>query len=204
MGKRSQKKQVSLIVILLTIFVAMVMKPIEADAASKMSLNTKQVTVTSGMTQTLKIKNKKAKSKIKWYTGNKKVATVSSKGVVKGIKDGKTTIKCIVTSSGKKTTLKCSVIVKTPQFVKSSYTVNKGAKVQLSLKNKYSKSTYKWGTENARIAKVDSKGRFTGVGVGETNISVRILIPKTSMRSAKVITKKVKIIVKNNDLNRGF
>ena len=203
MGKKNLTIRFSVIFLLTIFMTAMVLKETQVDAAPKFSLNTSQITVTTGMAQVLKVKNVKAKYKIKWYSSNKSIAIVNSKGVVKGLKDGKTTIKCVVSASGKKSVLKCPVIVKTPKFAKTSYTITKGGNVQLSLKNIYSKSSYKWYTENASIAKVNSKGKVVGVGVGKTKVSVKIYIPKTSTRSAKVIVRKVNIIVKNSVTNKS-
>ena len=74
-----------------------------ADAATKYRLNKTTVNVITGKTVSLKVKNR-GKKRVKWKSGNKKIATVTSKGVVKGIKKGTTTI---TVKSGKK-----SVIVK--------------------------------------------------------------------------------------------
>ena len=51
---------------------------------------------------------KKAKSKLTWTTSNKKVATVSSKGVVKAKKVGKAKI-TVTTANGKKATITITV-----------------------------------------------------------------------------------------------
>ena len=68
--------------------------PDNAGAAKKMSLNKKKVTIRVGKSVRLKLKN--AKKKVKWKSANKKIATVSAKGVVRGKKAGKTkiTAKC--------------------------------------------------------------------------------------------------------------
>lgn len=92
-----------------------------AQAAAKkttVKLSKTSAKVKSGKTLKLKvtIKNGKIKSK-KFSTSNKSVATVSSKGVVKGALEGKAVVKCVVkyTETGKKKvkskTLKCNVTV---------------------------------------------------------------------------------------------
>lgn len=73
----------------------------------KVKLSKTKATVYVGKTVTLKLKNNK--KKVKWSTSNKKVATVTKKGKVKGKKAGKATITATV---GKKK-YKCKVIVKT-------------------------------------------------------------------------------------------
>lgn len=94
-----------------------------ASAAKKkatVKLSKTAVTVQKGKKTTLKIKKKNIKKvkSIKWSSKNKKVATVSKKGAVKGVKVGKTTITCKVkyvakgTKKVKAKTLKCKVTVK--------------------------------------------------------------------------------------------
>lgn len=75
-------------------------------AASGMKLNKKKVTLKVGKKIKLKLKN--AKKKVTWKSSNKKIASVTRKGVVKGKKPGKAkiTAKC----KGKK--FVCKVTVK--------------------------------------------------------------------------------------------
>ena len=200
MRNKSWKSIVSYVLALMMILTAIPSTALQVNAATKPTLSASQITLTKGMTQTLKPKNVKSGSQVKWSSKNKSIATVNGKGVVKGVKDGKTTINCVVTSSGKKTSLKCAVTVKTPKFAKDTYSISKGESVSLVLKNKYSKAKYKWSCQDENIAKVNSKGKVAGVGVGETTVTVKISIPKTSSRSAKVITKKVAILVTDGEL----
>ena len=79
---------------------------IPTQAASKIKLNKKSVTITVGKTSRIKVLN--TKKKITWSSKNKKVATVSKTGLVKGIKAGNTTI----TAKIGKTKLNCKVTVK--------------------------------------------------------------------------------------------
>lgn len=71
--------------------------PMSTDAKKVVKLNKSKLTLQTGKTSKLKLKN--TKKKVKWSSKNKKVATVSSKGVVKAISVGKTTI---TAKSGKK------------------------------------------------------------------------------------------------------
>lgn len=75
------------------------------EAATKVKLNCTKKTIKEGESFNLKITG--TKKKVKWSSSNKKIATVSSKGVVKGIKEGKTTI----TATVDKKTLKCTIKV---------------------------------------------------------------------------------------------
>lgn len=76
------------------------------EAAGKVRINKKKVTIYTGKTVKLKIKG--TTKRAKWISSNKKVATVNKKGQVKGKKAGKATITAKV---GKKK-YKCKVIVK--------------------------------------------------------------------------------------------
>lgn len=63
----------------------------------------------------LKVLNKKAKSKYQWSSSNKKVAKVSSNGLITAVNKGTAEIECTITySSGKKKYLYCDVTVFIP------------------------------------------------------------------------------------------
>ena len=76
------------------------------NAATKVKINKKTASIYVGETVQLKIKG--TKKKVKWKSSNKKVATVTSKGKVKGIKKG--TAKITATVSKKKYTCKVTVV----------------------------------------------------------------------------------------------
>ena len=79
---------------------------------TKIKLNKTKLSVNIGGTATLKATispNNATDKTVKWSSSDKKIATVSSSGVVKGIKAGKVTITA-KTSNGKKA--KCAVTVK--------------------------------------------------------------------------------------------
>lgn len=88
-----------------------------ASAAKKKAkapkLSAKKVTVQTGKSKKVTLKNKPAKAKVKWTVKNKKIATVK-KGKITGKKAGNTKVTCAVTykKGGKKVTKKLSVKVK--------------------------------------------------------------------------------------------
>ncbi len=61
-------------------------------APKKLKLNHTSCTIKTGKTKTLKVISKKNSSKITWKSSNKKIATVSKKGLIKAKKPGKVTI----------------------------------------------------------------------------------------------------------------
>ena len=76
------------------------------EAASAVKLNKKKMTMYVGDTFTLKLKN--ATGDVKFSSTDKKVAKVSSKGVVTAVAEGKATIK----AKYNKKTYKCKITVK--------------------------------------------------------------------------------------------
>ena len=133
----------------------------------KIALNHKKLTIAKGKKATLKLKNATA-SKVKWTSKNKKVATVTKKGVVKAKKKGKA--KIIATYKGKKYT--CTVTVKNVKKValnRKAAKVTEGKTVKLKLKNATA-SKVKWTSKNKRIATVTKKGVVKAKRAGTTKI----------------------------------
>lgn len=89
-------------------------------ASYKMTKKTTSTTLTIGQKVTLKLSPKKLKvntKKIKWTSSNKSIATVTSKGVVKGIRTGKVTI----TARYNKVSYKCKITVVKNRFDNRNY-----------------------------------------------------------------------------------
>lgn len=85
-----------------------------ADAAAKMSLSKKKITITQGEKVTLKVK--KAKKKVKWsVTKGKKVIKLSKKKKASVVITGKKAGKAVVTAKAGKKKLTCKVTVKAAQ-----------------------------------------------------------------------------------------
>ncbi|MCM1246341.1 MAG: Ig-like domain-containing protein [Roseburia sp.] len=85
----------------------------QTDAAvqkTTISLNQKKYTLEVGKTFKLKASVKPAKKKVVFKSSNKKIASVSVKGVVTGKKKGKATITAKVAEGGKKATCKITVV----------------------------------------------------------------------------------------------
>ena len=103
MKKMNIRKTISILMLLACI--CTLIMPTSVQAA-KISLSATSKTLTVGKTTALKISG--TSKKVVWTSSNKNIATVSSKGKVKGIKAGTCTIKAKV--GGK--TYKCKVTVK--------------------------------------------------------------------------------------------
>lgn len=153
----------------------------------KLVLNMKAKTLAKkGKTVTLKptFTPTAAKSyiKVKWKSSNKKVAKVNTKGKVTAVKPGKATITA-TTADGKKATCKITVggtPVSSVKLNKTKYTLylnkNKNRKTYtLKATLKPAKPTNKkvtWTSSNAKVAKVNTKGKVTAVGKGTCTITV--------------------------------
>ncbi len=88
--------------------------------AQAAKINRKNLTIRVGKTYRLKITG--TKKKVKWHSANKKIATVNSKGLVKGRKKGKTKI---VAKVGKKKFV-CKVTVKAKASTTAKTTASSG------------------------------------------------------------------------------
>lgn len=170
----------------------------KAQAAPK--LNKKSATITVG--QTVKLKVKGTKKKVKWSSTNKAVCTVNKSGLVKGKKAGSTVIKAKV----KKKTLKCKVTVKakagssqpkptptpkpnpTPKptpapsptglRISGAYSIlAPGGTMQLTLgyvPTNAKKEAVEWYSSNRDRATVSSTGLVTAKNEGEVTITAEL------------------------------
>ena len=102
---KNNKSIKSLCVIIFTLLLLLQVTDIQA-AATKEKLNKTSASIEVGKTVTLKVLN--TKQSISWFSKNKKIATVSNNGIVKGLKAGKTTVSA---KFGTKT-LSCNITVK--------------------------------------------------------------------------------------------
>lgn len=91
-----------------------------SDAAAKIKLSGKKLTVTKGKTKKLSVKNAK-KYSVSWKIKSKKTATIKKSGKyavkVTGKKVGKTTITCTLKKGKSKKKLTCKVIVENKKTV---------------------------------------------------------------------------------------
>lgn len=147
--------------------------------ATKLTLNTKKIYLVKGKSVTIKgvMTPANTTDTITWKTGNKKVATVSSKGKIKAKKVGNTTITA-TTTSGKKVTCKVYVVKKATasksiKLNKKKVTIKKGSWVLLSPTLSPSKSTdtIKWKSSKKKVASVDKYGFVTAKKKGTAVIT---------------------------------
>ncbi len=165
-----------------------------SKAPTKITLNTTKASINVKGTVKLSVKSvvpSKADKSVNWTTSNKKVATITSKGVVKGIKAGTVTITA-TSKRNKKVVAKCKVTVINPSIKLSSksLTLNSvGEKNKATLKAtvKGASKTITWKSSNTKIVTVDKYGNLTAKKKGSATI--------TATSNGKSATSKVTVIV---------
>ena len=151
-----------------------------------------------GETATLKatvLPSDAANKNVTWSSSDKKIAAVTSDGVVKGIKAG-TAIITVTTVSGK--TAQCTVTVKEVQAAsiklnKSSVKINVGESVTLKAAVSPSNTTNSkvtWSSSNKKIAAVSASGVVKGIKAGTVTITAKTNNGKTAVCTVTVLPKK--------------
>lgn len=145
-----------------------------AEAASP-KLNVKSKTIYVGRSYQLKVKN--TNKKVKWSSSDKAIATVSSKGIVKGKKAGKVTI----TASVAKKKLTCNVTVKNNVSVnKTTITLKQGKSTKVTVSTKKSVGTIWYNIKDTNVVSCkwgNWKGRkipltITAKNPGTTTVTI--------------------------------
>lgn len=147
---------------------------------SKISLNKKKIILAKGKKYKLKRRITPLDADIKavtWKSSNKKIATVSKKGIVKARKVGTCTITVISKDGQKKAKCQIRVVkpVKKVRISAKNISIKKGSKYTLKATVKPSNATIKkvvWSSSNKKVAKV-SKGVVTGIKKGTCYITAK-------------------------------
>ena len=148
----------------------------------KIQISKNVLAVQKGKTVNIKatVKPKNASNKkLKYKTSNKKIATVNSKGKVKGIKNGTVTI-TVTAADGSKKKATCKVGVYTAKIKKatvspSKKTLNVGQTVTLKTKikspSKGAVNLFTWTSSNKKVAFVDANGKVKALKAGTATIT---------------------------------
>ena len=144
---------------------------------AKVELNKTEATIEKGKTLTLKATitpSDLADKSVTWKSSNKKVATVSSSGKVKGVKAGTATITCTSNATGLKATCKVTVVNGLVTLNKTEAYVQKGKtmtlKATVTPKTLTDKSVT-WESSDKKIATVTKAGKVKGVKYGTATIT---------------------------------
>lgn len=178
----------------------------QASAAKKVTVKKVTVSAPSGktayiakgkkvkLTTTVKVTpNKSANKKVTYKSANKKIATVNSKGYVKGVKAGKTKI-TVVSKKNKKKKATISVVVKKSAVSKVTVSATKatlavGATKKLTAKvtpKKDTSSKVTWSSSQKKVATVSSKGVVKGISEGTATITAKAADGSNKKATCKV------------------
>jgi len=142
---------------------------------AKVKLSKTKATIKKGKTLTLKATvtpSELIDKSVTWKSSNKKVATVTSAGKVKGVGAGTATITCTSVSTGAKAT--CKVTVGYVELDKTEATIEKGKTTTLKATvypSTLTDKTVTWESSNTRIATVTTAGKVKGVRAGTATIT---------------------------------
>ena len=150
----------------------------------KVTVTLDKTAVYTGKTTTLKATTNDSDAAVTFKSGNTKVATVSSKGVVKGVKAGT----AVITAEVGNATATCKVTVKafTIKFAKDSVTIYKGKTATVKATATPS-AAVKYTSSNTKVATVNSRtGVVKGIKAGTVTITAKAGALKTT---CKVVVK---------------
>ena len=180
-------KKISLFMLSLAVVLTMAASTgMNSEAASKkptkitLKATSKTVDIKGKVKVSVKsVKPSKASKSVTYKSSNKKIATVTSKGVVKGKKKGTVKITAI---SKKNKKVKARIKIKVKDLKASSVKLNTTAKTVASGKTTTLKATVKgatgfynqgvtWKSSNTKVATVTSKGVVKGISAGQATIT---------------------------------
>ncbi len=137
--------------------------------------------------------NKKANKKVTYKSANNKIATVNAKGVVKGVKAGKTKITVVSKKNRKKkATIKVVVVKLAVNKVKlnaSKASLPLGSTKKLTATVTPKKGISKklaWTSSNKKVATVTNSGLVKGVGKGTATITAKATDGSNKKATCKV------------------
>ena len=161
------RKKQSILIILCMIILAVF--PVRTFAAARISAKSALIHV--GSTKKLTVKGAPKKTKVKWSSNKKKIASVTSKGVVKGRKKGT----AVITAKVGKKKLTCKVTVTDPPKISmSNITMRVGDTYELSMQGVTAKQKVKWKSDKKKTAAVNSKGKVTAKQAGTATITATV------------------------------
>ena len=132
-----------------------------------LTISKEEVTLLKGKTVKLNVRGAGSR-KIVWSSDNKKIAKVSTKGLVKGVRAGETVIRAKV----KGQELTCRVTVEDPSISDKTVTLTVGQTHQLTMNG--TKQSVVWKSGKPKVATVDENGLVTAVSAGKTTVVAKI------------------------------
>lgn len=159
----------------------------KVSVVSSLSGNKKTVYVAKGKKVKLKttvtvVPDKEANKKVTYKSMDKKIATVNSKGMIKGVKAGETKITVTSKKNPKKKAKITVKVTKAPvqkvELDKSGSSMMVGDSVALKATVTGKKTAVKevvWASSNAKVAAVDSSGNVKAVSSGTATVTAKAI-----------------------------
>ncbi len=113
---------------------------------------------------------------VSWKSSNTSVASVSSTGLIKGLKVGTATISCTAKNGvSTKATITVKAAPKSIALNRATLTVGKGESYAFTSSVNSGTASYKriFSSSNTKVATVDSAGKIKAVGTGTAKITVK-------------------------------
>lgn len=197
----TRKKQLRkfIICMLCVICTLVTFTPVNANAATKVTLSNTKITLKLGNTKVLKLKN--AKGKVTWKTSNAKVVSIKKKDATSITLTPKKQGKVTITAKNNKKTYTCKVNVP-----KMKYDTWDDEKVMLGYINTVTisdvHSPIQWSIDDESIASIKTKGKnnykldITALTHGTTTIhgildgttyDMKVIVPEVKLDVAKVV-----------------
>lgn len=165
--------------------------------AKSIGLNTDYMVVYVGRSKTLTARFKPSNAtikKVKWTSGNSKIARVTGSGKVRGISEGDTYVTATATDgSGKKAKCYVKVLEAVPAtnivVAQKDMTMKRGdsAKLSFTVLPSDTSDGLKFSSNNKRVATVNSKGVVHAVGTGDAEITILTTSGITSTVNVNVV-----------------
>lgn len=158
-----------------------IMYSLPVNAATPALSNT-SVSVNVGKTVKLSMKNVKSGTKVAWKSSNKKIATVSSNGVVKGLKKGSTYVyatvsrkryKCKVTVKSASSNVKVQSIGLTSTIGTSVQAGSSGYIIASVSPSNAKNRTVSYKSNNTKVVSISRSGKFKAKKAGDATITVK-------------------------------
>ena len=198
---KKSKLIISICILIICLFLQTIITNAASTKPTSMSLNTSKKTIDVESTYAIKVKSVKprnASMTVSYKSSNTKVATVSSKGIVNGKKEGKVKI---TVQSKKNKKLKRTVSITVKRLRPYSLSLNTNT-LNLKIGKTYkltpivkASSPVIFNSSNSKVALIDKYGKITAKKDGITIITV-----KTTKKSYKnkVLQKTCKVNVSHN------
>lgn len=190
--RKKTKKLAALLLSLLMVISMIPTTKLAVEAAAMPKLAKKSVSIVIGETSKIQVKNAPKEAEITYKSAKKNIATVSKKGMVKGLKSGTTKITVSIKNNSKTTKLDYNITVKKPELSKTNLSLVSEKTAKLSVKNRPKKAQYTWKSSEPRIATVNKTGKVTAKAQGTATISVKIKTEKKTYNLSCKVTVKPK------------